>query len=205
VISPVAKALTLVQAALAPPDSALRGSLYLKAKAGAKGCASRYHLCPPTGYFGGIRSCTATIHFSPFGCAAMEIDICPRWILTKLRVPQQSQHHVALLLSTLIALVSISIMARIPHICLMRKVLGIACPGCGVSHSLTAILRLNPIAAWRANPAGLGVASTFCFQLVARPVAIAVPGTGDFVSRLSRHISSVTLGGLLLVWIFRVF
>ncbi len=206
-ISPVAKGLTLVRAARAPLDSALRGSLYSKAKVEAKDCQGRYHLCPPTGYFDGIRSCTATIHFSPFRLARtkMEIDICPRWILARLGVPERSQHHVALLVSTLFALLAIPIMARIPHICLMRKVLGIACPGCGISHSLTAILRLNPVAAWEANPAGLGVASVFCFQLVARPVAIAAPGTADFVSRMSRHISTVTLGCLLLVWISRVF
>jgi hypothetical protein len=135
----------------------------------------------------------------------MEIDICPRWILTWLRVPEPSQHHVALLVSTVFALLSIPIMARIPHFCLMRKAFGIACPGCGISHSLSAILRLNPAAAWEANPAGLGVASVFCFQLVARPVALAAPGAGDFVSRISRHISTVTLGCLLLVWISRVF
>jgi hypothetical protein len=134
----------------------------------------------------------------------MEIDICPVWILAKLRVPEPSQAHVALLLSTLLALLSIPIIARIPHICLMRTVLGIPCPGCGVSHSIMAILRLNPAMAWRANPAGIAVASVFCFQLVARPVAIAAPATGNFVSRVSRNISNVALACLLLVWISRV-
>jgi len=34
----------------------------------------------------------------------MEIDICPRWVLAKLRISEQSQHHVALLISTLLTL-----------------------------------------------------------------------------------------------------
>jgi hypothetical protein len=134
----------------------------------------------------------------------MEIDICPRWILAKLRVAEQSQDHVALFVSTLLALLSIPLVGRIPHICLMQNIVGIACPGCGVSHSLIGILQLNPSMAWKSNPAGFGIASVFCFQLVARPVAIAVPGVGDFVSRASRNLSNITLGCLLLVWISRV-
>jgi hypothetical protein len=134
----------------------------------------------------------------------MEINICPAWVLARLRVPEPSRAHVAFLLSTLLALLAIPIMVRIPHICLLQTFLGIACPGCGVSHSIMAILRLQPVMAWRSNPAGIGVASVFCFQLVARPVAIAAPDAGNFVSRASRCMSNVALGCLLLVWISRV-
>jgi hypothetical protein len=134
----------------------------------------------------------------------MEIDICPRWVLAKLRIPAQSQYHVALLISPLLALALLPLAIHIPHFCLMRRVLGIPCPGCGVSHSIMAILRLNPVLAWDANPAGVAVALAFCFQLVARPIAIMVPRTGDWVSQASRHISNAVLGSLLLVWISRV-
>ena len=134
----------------------------------------------------------------------MEIDICPRWILARLRIPGQSQHHVALLVSTVLTLALLPLVIYIPHFCLMQKVLGIPCPGCGVSHSIMAILRLTPVMAWKANPAGVGVASVFCFQLVARPMAIMAPRTGVLVSQASRHISNVALGSLLLVWISRV-
>jgi len=134
----------------------------------------------------------------------MEIDICPRWILAKLRVPAQRQHHVGLLVSTLLTLSLTPIIAYIPHVCLMQKVLGIPCPGCGISHSIVAILRLNPVMACEANPAGVGIASVFFFQLVARPLAIVVPRTSDCVSQVSRHLSNVALACLLLVWISRV-
>lgn len=134
----------------------------------------------------------------------MEIDICPRWVLAKLRVPTQCQYHVALLVSTLLALALLPLAIHVPHFCLMRKVLGIPCPGCGVSHSIMAILRLNPVMAWDANPAGVGVVLAFCFQLVARPIAIMAPRTSDLVSQASRHLSNVVLGSLLFVWISRV-
>lgn len=134
----------------------------------------------------------------------MEIDICPRWVLAKLRIPPQHQYHVALLVSTLLALAFFPLAIHVPHFCLMRKVLQIPCPGCGVSHSIMALLRLNPARAWDANPAGVAVALGFCFQLVARPIAIMAPRTSDLVSQASRHISNAALGSLLLVWISRV-
>ena len=42
----------------------------------------------------------------------MEIDFCPRWILAKLHIPGRSQHHVAILISTLAVLLVVPI---IPH------------------------------------------------------------------------------------------
>jgi hypothetical protein len=42
----------------------------------------------------------------------MEIDFCPRWVLTKLRMPEPSQHHVALLVSTLPALALLPLASR---------------------------------------------------------------------------------------------
>ena len=134
----------------------------------------------------------------------MEIDICPRWILARLRIPEHSQHHIALLLSALLTLALLPLAIHIPHFCLMQKVLGIPCPGCGILHSMMAFLRLNPGMAWEANPAGVGVASVFCFQLVARPIALIAPRTGDLISQVSWRMSNVALGSLLLVWIIRV-
>lgn len=134
----------------------------------------------------------------------MEIDICPRWVLAKLGISEQRQQHVALFASASLGLPLLFLAIHIPHLCLMRTVLGIPCPGCGVCHSIIAILRFDPVRAWAANPAGVGVALSLCFQLVARPIAIMAPRAGDLVSQSSRHISNVALGGLLLVWILRV-
>ena len=54
----------------------------------------------------------------------MEINFFPRWILTKLRVPERSQHHLAILLSTLIVLLVVPIIPHVPHFCLMKKTFG---------------------------------------------------------------------------------
>lgn len=133
----------------------------------------------------------------------MEIDVCPRWLLAKLRIPEQGRQHVAILISTLLVLLLVPVIPRVPHFCLVQKVFGVVCPGCGISHSLIAIFRFKPAIAWRANPAGIGVAAVFFFQIVARPVAIAVPRMTGMVSSVSRCASNITIVLLFLVWVCR--
>jgi hypothetical protein len=135
----------------------------------------------------------------------MEIDFCPRWLLTKLRVPERSQHHLAILISTLVVFLLVPIIPHIPHFCLMQKLLGIPCPGCGISHSLMAAFRFDLAKVWFFNPAGIAVALLFSFQLVARPVAIALPQAARVVTSISRYGSNITVLLLFVVWSYRVF
>jgi hypothetical protein len=134
----------------------------------------------------------------------MEIDFCPRWILSRLHVPERSQRHLAILISTLVALMLVPIIPHVPHFCLMKKLLGIPCPGCGISHSVMAAFTLDLAKAWLANPAGIGVALTFSFQVVARPIAIALPRTAGVVSSISRYGSNLSVILLFVVWTYRV-
>ena len=134
----------------------------------------------------------------------MEINFCPRWILTRLRVPERSQHHVAILISTLLILLLVPMIPHIPHFCLLKKVLGIPCPGCGISHSLMSVFRFDLAKAWFFNPAGIAVALLFCYQIVARPVAIALPHASAAVSSISRYTSNFSVILLFVVWAYRV-
>lgn len=134
----------------------------------------------------------------------MEIDFCPRWILAKLRIPERSQNHFAILISTLVILLLVPLVQHVPHFCLMKKVLGIPCPGCGISHSLIAAFRLDMATAWFANPAGIGVALLFAFQIIARPLAIARPRAARVVSLISRYGSDFSVIVLFAVWVYRV-
>jgi Protein of unknown function (DUF2752) len=135
----------------------------------------------------------------------MEINICPRWVFVKFRIPEQNRHHAAMFISTLLVLLLVPVIPHVPHFCLMKKVLGIPCPGCGISHSLMAVFHLDPVTAWRANPAGIGVAVVLLLQIMARPLAIAVPGTAALVSSISRYSSNFAMLVLFLVWTYRVF
>ena len=134
----------------------------------------------------------------------MEINFCPRWILTKLHIPERSQHHLAILISTLLVLLFVPMIPHVPHFCLMKKLLGIPCPGCGISHSIMAAFQFDLEGAWVFNPAGIAVALLFCYQIVARPVAIALPQAAGVVSLISRYGSNITVILLFLVWSYRV-
>jgi hypothetical protein len=134
----------------------------------------------------------------------MEINFCPRWILAKLHVPERSQRHLAILISTLAALMLVPVIPHVPHFCLMKKVLGIPCPGCGISHSVMAAFRFDLAKAWFANPAGIGVALLFSFQILARPLAIALPRTAGVVSSISQYGSNLSVILLFVVWTYRV-
>ena len=134
----------------------------------------------------------------------MEINFCPRWILTKLNVPERSQHHFAILISTLLILLFVPMIPHVPHLCLMKKFLGIPCPGCGISHSLMAAFRFDLTKAWFANSAGIAIALLFCYQIVARPVAIALPQAARLVTSISHYGSNITVVLLFLVWGYRV-
>jgi uncharacterized protein DUF2752 len=134
----------------------------------------------------------------------MEINFCPRWILAKLRVPERIQNHFAILISTLAILLVVPIIPHVPHFCLMKELLGIPCPGCGISHSIMAAFQFDLAKAWFANPAGIGVALLFAFQIIARPFAIAQPRAAGLVSSISRYGSNFSVILLFAVWAYRV-
>jgi hypothetical protein len=134
----------------------------------------------------------------------MEINFCPRWILTKLRIPERIQNHFAILISTLAILLVVPIILHVPHFCLMKKFLGIPCPGCGISHSVMAAFQFDLAKAWFANPAGIGIALLFAFQIIARPLAIAQPRASVAVSLISRYGSNFSVVLLFAVWAYRV-
>jgi hypothetical protein len=134
----------------------------------------------------------------------MEIDVCPRWLLHRLKVPLQAQSHVAILLSALIAIGSAPLLIYLPHFCLMQKLLSIPCPGCGILHSIRASLRLDFAEAWRSNPAGIVLTGFFAFEVIARLIAVVEARTRSVVTELCHHGSLITLSCLLLVWISRL-
>jgi hypothetical protein len=134
----------------------------------------------------------------------MEINILPKWLLAKLKIVEERHHHFALSLSALLILLLVPIVVRLPHFCLVRFFFGIPCPGCGILHSLIAMLNFNVRAAWLSNPAGIGLFLLLGFQIVARPIAWNWPNTCRAVTDFSRHAGTAVIVWLLLVWIARL-
>ncbi len=135
----------------------------------------------------------------------MEINFCPRWLLFKLGVPADAQSHVALFFSSLVVLIASPIVARLPHICLVRALFGIPCPGCGVMHAMAALSHMDLAAAWHWNPAAFLLSLLLLFQLVARPMALVSAPMRPTIAKISQHGSYTVTGFLLLIWVCRLF
>ena len=133
----------------------------------------------------------------------MEIDFCPRWMLTKLGVPLEAQPNLGVLLSSLLAVVISPVLIRLPHFCLVQKLLHIPCPGCGVLHSLNAILHLDFWRAWCFNPGGVVFAVSLVVQIFGRTLQLAFDKHSEQFGQIYAACSITTLVVLFVVWIER--
>jgi len=134
----------------------------------------------------------------------VEIDFWPRSLISKLPISEPSRTHLSILLSSVTAIAATPLLVHIPHTCLARLLLGIRCPGCGITHAILAAEHFNFAAAWKSNPAGLGVLAIFSYQVVFRPVALIVPFSGEKVAKMSQILSGAVLLWMLCVWIWRL-
>lgn len=134
----------------------------------------------------------------------MEIDFVPKCFVARLPVPSSAHIHLSIFLSTVSAVVVLPWLTDVPHICVVRLLFDVPCPGCGVTHAILAMAHFRLAAAWHSNPAGLGVVAGFCYQLIARPIAMLFPQTGEFVVRASGLLSKFVIASLFAVWIARL-
>ena len=134
----------------------------------------------------------------------MEINICPQWVLARFGLRASDQRHVGIFLSTLCALLAAPLLIHLPHFCIMQKVFHLPCPGCGILHSLSALLSLDFGRAVHFNPAGIVLAAVFCFQIAARPIAVVWKRTSVTIEKLSRAGSCLAVASLFAVWIGRL-
>jgi hypothetical protein len=116
----------------------------------------------------------------------VEIDFLPKSFIARLPVPSSAHIHLSIFLSNVSVVVLLSSLTRLPHVCILRLFFHVPCPGCGVTHAILATAHFRLAAAWHSNPAGLGVVAGFCYQLIARPIAMLFPETGEFVVGTSR-------------------
>jgi hypothetical protein len=134
----------------------------------------------------------------------VEIGIFPRWLLLGLGIPVERARETNLFLSAIAALAFTPLLVLIPHVCLVRSLLHIPCPGCGVMHSIIAVEHLEFARAWQFNPGGIALSLLLIFQVLARPVAIFVEKTRPAVNRISRQGAIAVLVCLAAAWLLRL-
>lgn len=91
--------------------------------------------------------------------------------------------------------------------CLLRRLTGLPCPGCGITTSLLALGRGDLVASWSANPAGVVVAALLVGQaLVAVDALCRRSQRAAAGARLGWFflLDRVAIGGLLAAWVGRL-
>ncbi|MBI5251316.1 MAG: DUF2752 domain-containing protein [Desulfomonile tiedjei] len=86
--------------------------------------------------------------------------------------------------------------------CLSRRVLGISCPGCGLTRSFVAMAHGETRAAFRYNPMGPILFVVCCFQI---PYRLAAYFGNARMKGIEDRVGIVTwliVGGLLIFWAF---
>lgn len=120
-------------------------------------------------------------------------------------LPAATRTHVNIASSTAALLLIAPFLMRIPHVCLMRYLLHLPCPGCGITTGLLFILKGDFRSALHANPAALGIATFLLFQTLGRPLSlISNPRGVNLLGLAGRAVEKATLFSLLFVWVFRL-
>ncbi|HVJ07952.1 MAG TPA: DUF2752 domain-containing protein [Acidisarcina sp.] len=135
----------------------------------------------------------------------MEIYLLPAWLFHWLGDRGLSdprlRMHLGYFLSNLLVLALLPLVHLLPHLCLLKAVIGIPCPGCGVTHALLLAMSSRFRESMMANPAGLAIAATIAFQLIARPIAMAHLSASAFVDRASCWLGRIAVAALMTAWI----
>jgi hypothetical protein len=134
----------------------------------------------------------------------MEIRLFPSWLLARLGVPRQIHREMDALLSSGFALFIALLLAGIPHVCLMQRLLHLPCPGCGVLHAMRATLQLQFGRAWSANPAGPLFTVFLCFRCVSSGAGGLWPRWRLLLRRLNEEFGQVVFAFLVVVWLDKI-
>jgi hypothetical protein len=134
----------------------------------------------------------------------MEIVFIPEWLFGG--IGENKRKHLNYCISALLVILSLPYVHLLPHVCLVRWLIGIRCPGCGITTALTAIFKLDFDGALKANCAAPVIALLLIFQVLVRPIALCSPSVriNTAIDKFSRSISFCASASLLLAWVAKL-
>jgi len=141
----------------------------------------------------------------------MDIAIIPRGLLDRFDADPERRVHLNVLLSHLLLLIVTALviclsidLSIVPHVCLFHWLIGIPCPGCGITRSVLAFFVGDCHRALILNPAGPFLGASLVAQVPLRFLALR----GPLLSRRTFQLSRVTTAGILVVlivnWIHQI-
>lgn len=116
------------------------------------------------------------------------------------------RRHLNYCLSAITLAIALPYLRLIPHVCLFQWLLGIPCPGCGITSALVAVCKLDFHTAAQINVAALPLALLLSFQVFIRPLTLRSSSKRleSVIDRSSRFISLLASCSLCLVWVAKL-
>ena len=96
----------------------------------------------------------------------------------------------------------------LPGTCTYKKIVGMECPGCGLTRCFISIAHGRPVAAWYFNPAGILFFVIVAGQIPFRGIQIwrIRRGLAEFrLGRVAHYLLGVLIVALLTQWLIRTF
>ena len=96
--------------------------------------------------------------------------------------------------------------AALPELCYSRSILGLDCPGCGLTRSFISLAHGQPYKAWQFNPAGIFLFAAIAFQLPYRAVQLMRLRLGrpEINSTVFSICGLAVLASLFVQWVWRM-
>lgn len=140
----------------------------------------------------------------------LDVALLPRRLFKRLPLGHGAAHHVNVLLSVaLITLIFLSERAfrfveSLPHWCLVEGLLGVPCPGCNISGSLSLIAHGAFASSLRLHPCGVLLVGVVAVQSAARVAVLLRLAPECSANGLIKTLGESFILALLLCWLFRL-
>jgi hypothetical protein len=140
----------------------------------------------------------------------LDVALLPKSLVRHLPVRPGLEHHANVLLSTaLIVLVVLNgrlltAVESLPHWCLFKTALGIPCPGCGMTRSLSFLANGAVVSSWQLQPCGVLLAAVVLLQSITRVALLLGWATEKAANELIRNLGNWFIVALLMWWLFKL-
>jgi hypothetical protein len=140
------------------------------------------------------------------------MDVSLPWpaLARRLRPDPDAAHHAKVLVgSCAVAAVFLHAsllraVTSLPHFCLFERLLGIPCPGCGMTGSLASLANGDLASSLALHPVGVGLVLAVAVQSLARAARLLRWAPAGAPERLIRTLNGGILVALLAVWAQRL-
>ena len=141
----------------------------------------------------------------------IDFAIIPRILLDRLELDPERRIHVNVLLSTVALFIAAvlaghfeDVLRAVPHVCLSQVLLGMPCPGCGVTRSALAFMAGHMDQAWTLNPAGPVLCAATVIQVPLRLVVLLGAYSSKAAMKTSRALTSLVVTVLMVNWLIQI-